>query len=31
MPYGVEHLMKHVRKHCDEKKVAFGYEAGPTS
>ena len=30
MPYSVEHLVNHVRKHYGDKKVAFGYEAGPT-
>jgi transposase len=30
MPYSVEHLLNHVRKHYGEKKVAFAYEAGPT-
>lgn len=30
MPYSVEHLLKHVRKHFAEQKVAFAYEAGPT-
>src|SRR5215471_6749859 len=30
MPYSVEHLVKHVRKHFAEQKVAFAYEAGPT-
>lgn len=30
MPYSVEHLVNHVRKHYGEKKVAFAYEAGPT-
>ena len=30
MPYGVEHLVNHVRKHYGDKKVAFAYEAGPT-
>jgi transposase len=30
MPYSVEHLLKHVRKHFPEQKVAFAYEAGPT-
>ncbi len=30
MPYSVEHLVNHVRKHYPDKKVAFGYEAGPT-
>src|SRR6201993_2455185 len=30
MPYSVEHLLNHVRKHFPNQKVAFGYEAGPT-
>ena len=30
MPYNVEHLLNHVRKHFRDKKVAFAYEAGPT-
>jgi transposase len=30
MPYSVEHLLNHVRKHFTEQKVAFAYEAGPT-
>lgn len=30
MPYSVEHLVNHVRKHFPNKKVAFVYEAGPT-
>src|SRR5215470_19938313 len=30
MPYSVEHLLKHVRKHFADQKVAFVYEAGPT-
>ncbi len=30
MPYSVEHLVNHVRKHYGDKKVAFVYEAGPT-
>jgi transposase len=30
MPYNVEHLLKHVRKHFGDQKVAFAYEAGPT-
>ena len=30
MPYSVEHLVNHVRKHFPEQKVAFAYEAGPT-
>jgi transposase len=30
MPYSIEHLVHHVRKHYSEKKVAFAYEAGPT-
>lgn len=30
MPYGVEELVHHVRKHFPEHKVAFAYEAGPT-
>jgi transposase len=30
MPYSVEHLVNHVRKHFPHQKVAFAYEAGPT-
>jgi len=30
MPYSVEHLVHHVRKHFPDQKVAFAYEAGPT-
>jgi transposase len=30
MPHNVEYLVNHVRKHYGDKKVAFGYEAGPT-
>ena len=30
MPYSVEHLVTHVRKHFADQKVAFAYEAGPT-
>jgi transposase len=30
MPYKVEHLLKHVRKHFPDQKVAFAYETGPT-
>jgi transposase len=30
MPYSVEHLVNHVRKHFPDQKVAFVYEAGPT-
>jgi transposase len=30
MPYSVEHLVSHVRKHFPDQKVAFAYEAGPT-
>ena len=30
IPYKVEHLLNHVRKHFADKKVAFAYEAGPT-
>jgi len=30
MPYSVEHLVNHVRKHFGDHKVAFAYEAGPT-
>jgi transposase len=30
MPYNVEYLVNHVRKYYGDKKVAFGYEAGPT-
>src|SRR5499433_2951964 len=30
MPYSVENLLKHVRKHFPDQKVAFVYEAGPT-
>ena len=29
MPYSVEHLVNHVRKHFADQKVAFAYEAGP--
>jgi transposase len=29
MPYRVEHLLSHVRKHFPEQKVAFASEAGP--
>ena len=28
MPYSVEHLLNHVRKHFPDQKVAFAYEAG---
>src|SRR5437879_13199555 len=31
MPYSVEHLVNHVRKHFPNQKVAFAYEAEPTS
>jgi len=30
MPYSVEHLVSHVRKHFPDQKVFFAYEAGPT-
>ena len=30
MPYSVEHLLNHVRKHFPDQKIAFAYEAGPT-
>ncbi len=30
MPYSVEHLVQHVRKHFGNQKVLFAYEAGPT-
>jgi transposase len=30
MPYSIDHLVNHVRKHYGDKKVAFAYEAGPT-
>ncbi len=30
MPYSVEHLLNHVRKHFPNQKIAFAYEAGPT-
>src|SRR5688500_5122474 len=30
MPYSVDHLVNHVRKHFPDQKVAFVYEAGPT-
>lgn len=30
LPYSVEHLLTHVRKHFGAQKVAFAYEAGPT-
>lgn len=30
MPYSVEHLLNHVRKHFANQKIAFVYEAGPT-
>lgn len=30
MPYSVEHLVNHVRKHFPGQRVAFAYEAGPT-
>jgi transposase len=30
LPYSVEHLVNHVRKHFPNKKIAFAYEAGPT-
>lgn len=30
MPYSVEHLVNHVRKHFPDQKIAFAYEAGPT-
>jgi len=30
MPYGVEYLVNHVRRHFPDQKMAFAYEAGPT-
>jgi transposase len=30
MPYSVDHLLNHVRKHFANQKIAFVYEAGPT-
>jgi len=30
MPYSVERLLNHVRKHFPDQKIAFAYEAGPT-
>ena len=30
LPYSVEHLLNHVRKHFPDQQVAFAYEAGPT-
>jgi transposase len=30
MPYSVEHLVSHVRKHFPDQRVVFAYEAGPT-
>ena len=30
MPYSVENLLSHVRKHFPDQRVAFVYEAGPT-
>lgn len=30
MPYSVEHVLNHVRKHFPNQRVAFAYEAGPT-
>ncbi len=30
MPYNVDHLLNHVRKHFGDQKIAFVYEAGPT-
>lgn len=30
MPYNVEYLVNHVRKHFSDQKVVFAYEAGPT-
>ena len=30
LPYSVEHLVSHVRKHFLDQKVVFAYEAGPT-
>ena len=30
MPYSVDHLLNHVRKHFGDQKIAFVYEAGPT-
>lgn len=30
MPYSIDHLVNHVRKHYGDRKIAFAYEAGPT-
>ena len=30
IPYSVEHVLNHVRKHFPNQRVAFAYEAGPT-
>jgi transposase len=30
MPYSMDHLLNHVRKHFGDQKIAFVYEAGPT-
>ena len=30
MPYSVDHLVNHVRKHYGDRKVVFAHEAGPT-
>ena len=30
LPYSVEHLVNHVRKHFPGQRIAFAYEAGPT-
>ena len=30
MPYNVEYLLDHVRKHFADQKIVFVYEAGPT-
>jgi len=30
MPYSVDYLLNHVRKHFADQKIAFVYEAGPT-
>jgi transposase len=30
MPYSLEHLVHHVRKHFPDQKIVFAYEAGPT-
>lgn len=30
IPYNVEHLLNHVRKHFTDQKIAFAYEPGST-